>query len=154
MTLQTLQSEKQQLSEDDQEMIKQRAKLEFDVKDLEENLVEDGKSKVPCSANLDTIVVGKRDYCIVVVMLWFVMTQESCQKELATLEKTVQVRQGELDALLPRYMQQKTEEEQLNIRSVGLATMSIGGRCGDIPVINDSGIIGPLLIWSVQIEGM
>lgn len=46
MTLQTLQSEKQQLSEDDQEMIKQRAKLELDVKDLEESLVEEGQAKV------------------------------------------------------------------------------------------------------------
>ena len=46
VTLHTLQSEKQQLSEDDQEMIRQRAKLEFDVKDLEENLVDDRKSKV------------------------------------------------------------------------------------------------------------
>ena len=46
VTLQTLQSEKQQLAEDDQEMIKQRAKLEFDVKDLEESLENDGKSRV------------------------------------------------------------------------------------------------------------
>ena len=46
VTLQTLQSEKQQLAEDDQEMIKQRAKLEFDVKDLEESLVDDRNSKV------------------------------------------------------------------------------------------------------------
>ena len=46
MTLQTLQTEKQQLAEDDQEMIKQRAKLEFDVKDLEESLMDDGNSKV------------------------------------------------------------------------------------------------------------
>ena len=44
--LQTLQTEKQQLVEDDQEMIKQRAKLEFDVKDLEESLADDGKAKV------------------------------------------------------------------------------------------------------------
>ena len=50
MTLQTLQSEKQQLSEDDQEMIKQRAKLELDVKDLEESLVEDGMAKVQYSS--------------------------------------------------------------------------------------------------------
>ena len=46
MSLQTLQSEKQQLAEDDQEMIRRRAKLEFDVKDLEENLVDDKHSKV------------------------------------------------------------------------------------------------------------
>lgn len=46
VTLQTLQAERQQLEEDDQEMIRQRAKLEFDVKDLEESLVDDGKSKV------------------------------------------------------------------------------------------------------------
>ena len=46
VTLQTLQSERQQLAEDDQEMIRQRAKLEFDVKDLEESLMDDKKSKV------------------------------------------------------------------------------------------------------------
>lgn len=46
VSLQTLQSERQQLSDDDQEMIRQRAKLEFDVKDLEESLVDDKKSKV------------------------------------------------------------------------------------------------------------
>ena len=48
VTLQTLQSEKQQLTEDDQEMIKQRAKLEFDVKDLEESLENDVNSRVSC----------------------------------------------------------------------------------------------------------
>ena len=46
VSLQTLQSERQQLTEDDQEMIRQRAKLEFDVKDLEESLADDGKVKV------------------------------------------------------------------------------------------------------------
>ncbi|CAI8049212.1 Structural maintenance of chromosomes protein 3 [Geodia barretti] len=46
VSLHTLQSERQQLAEDDQEMIRQRAKLEFDVKDLEESLVDDKKSKV------------------------------------------------------------------------------------------------------------
>ena len=51
VTLQTLQSEKQQLTEDDQEMIRQRAKLEFDVKDLEESMVDDRKSKV-CSCTV------------------------------------------------------------------------------------------------------
>ena len=49
VTLQTLQSEKQQLTEDDQEMIKQRAKLEFDVKDLEESLENDVNSRVSFS---------------------------------------------------------------------------------------------------------
>lgn len=53
--LQTLQSERQQLAEDDQEMIRQRAKLEFDVKDLEESLVDDKKSKV---SRLKSLVVG------------------------------------------------------------------------------------------------
>ena len=42
--------------------------------------------------------------------------QESCQKELTQLEKTVEKRQKELDRLLPRYTRQKTEEEQLNAR--------------------------------------
>ena len=46
--LQSLQSERQQLQDDDQEMIKQRAKLEFDVKDLEESLADDAQSKVQC----------------------------------------------------------------------------------------------------------
>lgn len=56
VTLQTLQSEKQQLTEDDQEMIRQRAKLEFDVKDLEESLVDDKKSKV-CSCVLLSLIM-------------------------------------------------------------------------------------------------
>ena len=42
--------------------------------------------------------------------------QESCQRDLAQLEKTVAKRQKELDRLLPRYTRQKTEEEQLNTR--------------------------------------
>ena len=42
--------------------------------------------------------------------------QESCQKELAQLDKTVEKRQKELDRLLPRYTRQKTEEERLNTR--------------------------------------
>ena len=46
VALTTLQSEKQQLAEDDQEMIRRRAKLEFDVRDLEESLVDDKTSKV------------------------------------------------------------------------------------------------------------
>ena len=63
MTLQSLQSEKQQLSEDDQEMIKQRAKLELDVKDLEESLVEDGMAKVEhSSVSLLCTPPGQRRY--------------------------------------------------------------------------------------------
>ena len=45
-----------------------------------------------------------------------VCVQESCQRELAQLEKTVAKRQKELDRLLPRYTQQRTEEERLNSR--------------------------------------
>ena len=58
VALHTLQSERQQLAEDDQEMIRQRAKLEFDVKDLEESLVDDKKSKVLylCEHNTVSIV--------------------------------------------------------------------------------------------------
>ena len=47
------------------------------------------------------------------VCVWL---QESYQQELAQLEKTVKKRQKELDQLLPRYTQQKTEEEHLNSR--------------------------------------
>ena len=43
-------------------------------------------------------------------------SQEECQRELGQLEKTVAQRQKELDRLLPRYTQQKSEEEQLNFR--------------------------------------
>lgn len=59
-----------------------------------------------------------------VVMLYVILPQERSQKELATLEKTIQERQKELDGLLPRYMEQKTEEEQLKVRSVGSGTTS------------------------------
>lgn len=45
-----------------------------------------------------------------------IVLQEGCQKELNQLEKTVEKRQRELDRLLPRYTQQKSEEEQLNTR--------------------------------------
>ena len=62
-----------------------------------------------------------------VVMLYVILPQERSQKELATLEKTIQERQKELDGLLPRYMEQKTEEEQLKVRSVGSGTTI--GQC-------------------------
>ena len=39
-------SEKHQLQDEDQEHIKRRAKLEFDVKDLEEGVVDDQRAKV------------------------------------------------------------------------------------------------------------
>lgn len=55
-------------------------------------------------------------------MLCVILPQERSQKELATLEKTIQERQKELDGLLPRYREQKTEEEQLKVRSVGSGT--------------------------------
>ena len=46
VSLQSLMSEKHQLQDEDQELIKRRAKLEFDVKDLEEGVVDDQKAKV------------------------------------------------------------------------------------------------------------
>lgn len=45
-SLQSLGREKKQLQEEDQEMIKRRAKLEFDVKDLEEGVADDQRLKV------------------------------------------------------------------------------------------------------------
>ena len=46
MSLQSLTSEKCQLQDEDQELIKRRAKLEFDVKDLEEGVADDKSAKV------------------------------------------------------------------------------------------------------------
>lgn len=43
---QSLSSERQQLRDEDQDMIKRRAKLEFDVKDLEEGVADDQANKV------------------------------------------------------------------------------------------------------------
>lgn len=79
--------------------------------------------------------------CVVVVMLCVVLIQERSQEELATLEKTIQERQKELDGLLPRYMQQKTEEEQLKVRSVAADTAHDNVRT-------------TLNFLSAQIEGM
>ena len=45
-SLQSLTTDKHQLQDEDQDMIKRRAKLEFDVKDLEEGVVDDQKKKV------------------------------------------------------------------------------------------------------------
>ena len=64
VSLQSLTSEKCQLQDEDQEFIKRRAKLEFDVKDLEEGVADDQKSK------------------------------EHCQRELSQLEKTIRKKQA------------------------------------------------------------
>ncbi len=45
-SVQALTSERQQLRDEDQDMIKRRAKLEFDVKDLEEGVSDDQTNKV------------------------------------------------------------------------------------------------------------
>lgn len=85
-SLQSLTSERQQLREEDQELIKRRAKLEFDVKDLEEGVDDDQKNK------------------------------ERCQKELTRLEDVVRKKQAELDGVLPQYQEIRDREESLNSR--------------------------------------
>lgn len=49
MSLATLTSEKRQLQDDHQEFIKQRAQMEFSVKDLEQNVAEDQSNRVNIS---------------------------------------------------------------------------------------------------------
>lgn len=86
VAVQALSSEKQQLQDEDEELIKRRAKLEFDVRDLRDRVADDHQSK------------------------------ERLQQELAGLEVTVGERQTELDAILPRYQRHKEQEEQLNLQ--------------------------------------
>ena len=84
--MQSLSSERGQLREEDQELVKQRAKLEFDVKDLEEGMAEDQKKR------------------------------ELYQRELAQLEEDIALKQSELSAILPQYQQHKNQEERLGSR--------------------------------------
>ena len=79
-------SEREQLREEDQELVKQRAKLEFDVKDLEEGMTEDQKKR------------------------------EQYQKELAQLEGEIRQKQAELNNIMPQYQQHKNQEERLGSR--------------------------------------
>ena len=46
VAVQALSSEKQQLQDEDEELIKRRAKLEFDVRDLRDRVADDHQSKV------------------------------------------------------------------------------------------------------------
>ncbi|KAL5470715.1 hypothetical protein EMCRGX_G028721 [Ephydatia muelleri] len=82
-------SEREQLREEDQELVKQRAKLEFDVKDLEEGMTEDQKKR------------------------------EQYQKELAQLEGEIRQKQAELNNIMPQYQQHKNQEERLGSRLKG-----------------------------------
>ena len=42
--------------------------------------------------------------------------QESKQRELSDLEKKIQKKQSELDAILPRFQQHRDQEERLDSR--------------------------------------
>ena len=82
----TTSSEREQLREEDQELVKQRAKLEFDVKDLEEGMAEDQKKR------------------------------EQYQRELAQLDGEIRQKQAELNNIMPQYQQHKNQEERLGSR--------------------------------------
>ena len=84
--MQSLSSERDQLRDEDQELVKQRAKLEFDVKDLEEGMAEDQKKR------------------------------ELYQRELAQLEGDIRQKQSELNNIMPQYQQHKSQEERLGSR--------------------------------------
>ncbi|KAJ7385638.1 Structural maintenance of chromosomes protein 3 [Desmophyllum pertusum] len=79
-------SERQQLDEECQDHVKQRTKLELDIKDLERNVKEDSTLKV------------------------------QHREQLVKLEETIQSKQEELDELLPNYNQLKTEENECTSR--------------------------------------
>ncbi|XP_064383725.1 structural maintenance of chromosomes protein 3-like isoform X2 [Halichondria panicea] len=81
-----LQSEKRHLEDDGQENIKQRAQLEFQVKDLEGN-VEDDRS-----------------------------TKESSRSELGLLEGEIAEKQSELESIKPQFQEQVQQEEEHNQR--------------------------------------
>lgn len=85
----TTSSEREQLREEDQELVKQRAKLEFDVKDLEEGMAEDQKKR------------------------------EQYQRELAQLDGEIRQKQAELNNIMPQYQQHKNQEERLGSRLKG-----------------------------------
>ncbi|EDO34136.1 predicted protein, partial [Nematostella vectensis] len=81
-----LTSEKKQLEEECQENIKQRTKLELDIKDLETSASDDATTK------------------------------ESYREELERLQGTISQQQQELDNLLPSYNEYRAEEEQCTLR--------------------------------------
>lgn len=87
--MQSLSTERDQLREEDQELVKQRAKLEFDVKDLEEGMAEDQKKR------------------------------EQYQRELVQLEGDIRQKQAELNSIMPQYQQHKNQEERLGSRLKG-----------------------------------
>ncbi|KAL9982920.1 hypothetical protein ACROYT_G005035 [Oculina patagonica] len=79
-------SERQQLDEECQDHIKQRTKLELDIKDLERNVREDSTLKI------------------------------QNREQLVRLEETIQSKEEELSELLPTYNHLKTEENECSSR--------------------------------------
>ena len=96
--------ERQQLQDELQEQIKRRAKVEFSVKDLEQNVEDDQSAKV--------CIIACDEFIIAVVCL----LQVQCEHELKELEKEVAAKQAELESVVPQYQQQKRTEERLTAR--------------------------------------
>jgi structural maintenance of chromosome 3 (chondroitin sulfate proteoglycan 6) len=78
--------EKDQLQDDQQDLIKQRAQMEFSVKDLEQSVVEDESKK------------------------------ESYTNELELLKKDIDSKEDQLKVILPKFQYQKDQEERLSAR--------------------------------------
>ena len=81
-----LKIEQQQLDDERQDQIKQKTKLELDVKDLEDSVKEDAHLKVRSG------------------------------KELEKLESTIKEKETELQLILPVYREKKSAEEECQIR--------------------------------------
>ena len=78
--------EKQQLDEERQEFIKQKTKLELEVKDLEEGIKEDSNLK------------------------------NTSKKQMEKLEAKIKAKEEALAKITPEYNNKKTEESQLTAR--------------------------------------
>lgn len=80
--------EKQQLDEERQEFIQQKTKLEFEIKDLKDSILEDNKSK------------------------------DRNKKEMDKLEAKIKSKEETLARITPQYNEKKASESEISARCV------------------------------------
>lgn len=106
--VQTAKEEKETIGVEKEQLLKEKTRLDFIIKDLNDEVLGDNKSKVWC------IILHSSFFYwhIGVMLITSFCLQDRAEQELKKLQETIRSKEKELEELKPKYEAQKKKEEE------------------------------------------